>query len=76
MTKKRKEIYLGVKRFRQLNDFNKARRDLGLPKIEVKTRQCLKCRESFESMGRRICDPCRKNQEHLNHHTPEELYNG
>ena len=64
--------YLAEKR--DLAKWNKARRDAGLPEIKPKTRECMRCRKTFESIGMRICFKCKAAQEHLNHRTPEELW--
>jgi protein-arginine kinase activator protein McsA len=54
-----------------LTVINKTRVDAGLKPIEYKTRNCLKCDASFESMGpsNRICENCYGHDEGLQSHS-------
>lgn len=42
----------------QLKEINRARRDVGLPEIKKKQRQCLNCDKWFDSSIERLCANC------------------
>jgi|TARA_Y100000310_G_scaffold279894_2_gene299297 hypothetical protein len=43
-------------------DINNARQEIGMPKVVIKKRKCLKCDKKFKSFGvwNRLCDSCTK----------------
>lgn len=48
---------------KSLKEINELRQELGLPLLSVKTRKCIQCRDPFESIEARTCEPCLKKRE-------------
>lgn len=42
----------------ELAEINKARVRIGLAPLEPRSRKCLNCGESFESLDKRVCPAC------------------
>ena len=42
-----------------ITNINIAREEIGLPRLEIKSRLCLRCRHKFESTAQRLCPNCK-----------------